>query len=75
MGHNQLAEGFRNALDAGDGIPVGVFTHGAAPTNNVTQVGRARVGSLLIDIVNGKIYIATVATTSTVTWASVGSQA
>jgi hypothetical protein len=37
-------------------------------------VNRAVVGSLLIDTSAGKLYIATVATGSTVTWTVVGSQ-
>ncbi len=51
------------------------FLNAGAPTNNVTQVKRATVGSLLIDTTNGKLYIATAADgVSTVTWVSVGSQ-
>jgi hypothetical protein len=50
------------------------FLNAGAPTNNVTFVGHAVVGSLLIDTNAGKLYIATVATASTVTWVSVGSQ-
>jgi hypothetical protein len=37
-------------------------------------VTRAQVGSLLIDTVNGKLHIATVATGATVTWTVVGTQ-
>jgi hypothetical protein len=48
--------------------------HAGAPTNNVTFVGVAVVGSQLIDTTNGVKYTATVATASTVTWVVVGSQ-
>jgi hypothetical protein len=47
-----------------------------APTSGASGsfVGRAVVGSLLIDTTNGKAYIATAATSSSVTWTVVGSQ-
>jgi hypothetical protein len=45
------------------------------PVVNVTYVGIASVGSLLIDTTNGKLYICTATNgTSTVTWTVVGSQ-
>jgi hypothetical protein len=52
------------------------FLLGGAPTSGASGsfVGRAVVGSQLIDTTNGKVYVATVATSSTVTWVSVGSQ-
>jgi hypothetical protein len=51
------------------------FQTTGAPTNNVTYLGRAVVGSQLIDTQNGKLYICTATNgTSTVTWVSVGSQ-
>jgi hypothetical protein len=51
------------------------FLNAGAPTNNVTQLGNAVVGSLLIDTTGGKLYICTATNgTSTVTWVSVGSQ-
>lgn len=47
-----------------------------APTSGASgsYLGRATVGSLLIDTTNGKAYICTVSTPSTITWVSVGSQ-
>lgn len=52
------------------------FLNAGAPTSGAsgTYLRQATVGSLLIDTVNGKLYIATVANGSTVTWVSVGSQ-
>lgn len=50
------------------------FLFAGAPVANTTFVGKATVGSLLIDTTNGKLYIATVATASTVTWTVVGAQ-
>lgn len=46
-----------------------------APTNNVTFLGVAIVGSQLIDTTNGKAYICTATNgSSTVTWTVVGAQ-
>lgn len=46
-----------------------------APTNHVTFLGVAGVGSLLIDTTNGKLYICTATDGSTtVTWTVVGTQ-
>lgn len=46
-----------------------------APTVNVTFLGTAVVGSLLVDTTNGKLYICTATNgTSTVTWTVVGAQ-
>ncbi|MFI7678559.1 hypothetical protein [Actinophytocola sp. NPDC049390] len=46
-----------------------------APTVNVTFLGVAVVGSLLIDTTNGKLYICTATNgTSTITWTVVGTQ-
>jgi hypothetical protein len=72
MGTKQLAQQdakFSTGLE----VP---FQNAGAPTSGASGsfVGRAVVGSLLIDTTNGKLYIATVATASTVTWVSVGSQ-
>ena len=51
------------------------YQNAGAPTNNVTQLGNAVVGSLLIDTVNGKLFICTATNgTSTVTWTVVGTQ-
>lgn len=48
--------------------------HAGAPTNDVTFVGQAAVGTLLLDTTNGVLYVATVATATTVTWVIVGTQ-
>jgi hypothetical protein len=52
------------------------FSLAGAPVNGASgsYVGRAAVGSQLIDTVNGKYYICTVSTPSTITWTLVGSQ-
>jgi hypothetical protein len=52
------------------------FLLAGAPTSGASGsfVTRAQVGSLLIDTVNGKLHIATVATGATVTWTVVGLQ-
>jgi hypothetical protein len=52
------------------------FSLAGAPTSGASgsYLGRAAVGSQLIDTVAGKLYIATVATPSTVTWTLVGAQ-
>lgn len=60
-----------NTTSNGLGTP---FLNAGAPAANTTFVGRAVVGSLLIDTAAGKLYIATVATATTVTWTVVGSQ-
>ncbi len=57
----------------GSGLDAPLLSAGA-PVLNVTFVGKAVVGSLLIDTVAGKLYIATVATATTVTWTLVGAQ-
>lgn len=57
----------------GSGLDAPLLNAGA-PVANTTYVGVAQVGSLLIDTTNGKLYIATVATASTVTWTLVGAQ-
>lgn len=45
------------------------------PVANVTHLGRAVVGSVLIDTVNGQHYICTATnTTSTITWTKTGTQ-
>jgi hypothetical protein len=66
-----IITGGRVVEGSGLGTPL---TNAGAPTNNVTYVGVAVVGSRLIDTTNGKLYIATVATASTVTWTVVGAQ-
>jgi hypothetical protein len=51
------------------------FLSAGAPTNNVTQLGRAVVGSQLLDTTNGKLYICTATNgTSTITWTVAGTQ-
>jgi hypothetical protein len=47
-----------------------------APTSGASgsYVGKAVVGSQLTDYTNGRNYVATVATSSTVTWSLVGGQ-
>lgn len=57
----------------GSGLDAPLLGAGA-PTNDVTFVGVAGVGSQYIDTTNGKLYIATVATATTVTWTVVGGQ-
>ena len=57
---------------AGLGAPL---RNAGAPTNNVTFLGKAVVGSLLIDTNNGKLYVCTATNgTTTVTWTVVGTQ-
>lgn len=59
---------------AGSGLDC-PFRNAGAPTNDVTFLGTAVVGSLLIDVTNGKLYICTATNgSSTVTWTVVGSQ-
>ena len=72
MGTRQLAA-YKGKFGNGLHTP---FLFAGAPTSGAsgTYVGKAQVGSQLIDTTNGKAYIATVATGSTVTWVSVGSQ-
>jgi hypothetical protein len=51
------------------------FLVAGAPTNNVTRLGTAVVGSQLIDTTNGKLYVCTATNgTSTITWTVTGSQ-
>lgn len=64
-----------NVID-GDGLR-SPFLNAGAPTSGAsgTFVGRAVVGSLLIDTTGGVLYIATSATTgASVTWQVVGAQ-
>ena len=62
------------ALMPGAGLDAPVLNAGA-PTVNVTFLGVAVVGSLLIDTTNGKLYICTATNgTTTITWTLVGSQ-
>ncbi len=71
MGLKQLAQ-YRAKYSLGQEVP---FQNAGAPTNNVTQLGRAMVGSTLVDTTNGKLYVCTATNgTSTITWVSVGSQ-
>jgi hypothetical protein len=61
-------------LIAGSGLDCPLRNAGA-PTVNVTFLGVAVVGSLLIDTTNGKLYICTATNgTSTITWTVVGTQ-
>ena len=67
----------RLAKEAQDGYGLArPFLLAGAPVNGASGsfVTRALVGSLLIDTVNGRLFIATVATGTTVTWTLVGSQ-
>lgn len=58
----------------GSGLDAPLLNAGA-PTANVTYLGVAQVGSLLIDTTGGKLYICTATNgTSTVTWTVVGAQ-
>jgi hypothetical protein len=52
------------------------FQLAGAPTSGASgsYVGRAVVGSQLVDTTNGKLYVATAASSSSVTWTVVGSQ-
>lgn len=65
-------------IETGNVIPGTVGTplrHAGAPTDNVTFVGKAVVGTPLIDTTNGVLYICTVSNgTTTVTWVKVGTQ-
>jgi hypothetical protein len=62
------------SLPTRDGREVPLQLAGA-PTNNVSFLGQAVVGSLVLDTTNGKLYIVTATNgTSTITYASVGSQ-
>jgi hypothetical protein len=57
---------------SGTGTPL---RNAGAPTNNVTFLGIAVVGSKLVDTTNGKLYICTATNgTSTITWTVVGAQ-
>jgi hypothetical protein len=63
-----------NTQLAGNGLNE-PYQNAGAPVANVTQLGNAVVGSLLIDTTNGKLYICTATNgTSTVTWTVVGTQ-
>jgi hypothetical protein len=51
------------------------FLNAGAPTTNVTQLGRAVVGSCLIDTTTGVAYMCTATNgTSTITWTKTGTQ-
>lgn len=55
--------------------PVAIYSNAGAPTVNVTLLGTAAVGALLVDTTNGKLYICTATNgTSTITWTVVGTQ-
>jgi hypothetical protein len=74
VGLRQLAQYRAKAEGLGLAVP---FTLAGAPTNGAAGsfVGRAVVGSLLVDTTTPKLYQATAATTPTsVTWAAVGLQ-
>lgn len=61
-------------LMPGSGLNAPLLNAGA-PTTNVTHLGVAVVGSLLIDTTNGVLYICTATNgTSTITWTKVGLQ-
>jgi hypothetical protein len=63
---------YRGKYSRGLEVP---FQSAGAPTNNVTQLGRAVVGSVLVDVTNGQHYICTATNgTSTVTWTKTGTQ-
>ena len=66
---NSYAAKYSNGLDR-------PFQIAGTPVNGTsgTYVGRAAVGSQLIDTAVGNLYVATVATSSTVTWTLVGAQ-
>jgi hypothetical protein len=72
VGLKQLAQ-YQAKVSGGLQSP---FQLDGAPTSGASGsfVGRAVVGSQLIDRAAGKLYVATVATSSTVTWTLVGSQ-
>jgi len=53
---------------------MGPFSGAAAPTANVTLLGRAPVGALYVDTTTGIWYTATVSTASVITWTKIGSQ-
>jgi len=52
----------------------GPFNGAAAPTANVTLLGRAPVGATYMDTTTGILYACTVSTASVITWVKVGSQ-
>lgn len=63
-----------SASTTGTGLDAPLRNAGA-PTVNVTYLGIASVGSLLIDTTAGKLYICTATNgTSTITWTVVGTQ-
>ena len=80
MGHRQLAAYRKKFTYAVDSLPTrsGLevpLTNAGAPTNNVTALGQAQVGSQLIDVQNGIHYICTATNgTSTITWTKTGTQ-
>lgn len=58
----------------GSGLDAPLLNAGA-PTANVTFLGVAVVGSLLIDMTNGKLFICTATNgASTIVWTVVGAQ-
>ena len=81
MGTRQLAQYRKKfypyevqSLPTRDGREV-PLTNAGAPTNNVTKLGQAVVGSQLIDQSSGRLYICTATNgTSTITWTVTGSQ-
>ena len=68
-----IIEGGRIIEGSGTGTPL---RFSGAPTSGVggTYAGIAVVGSQLVDVTNGKEYIATAASATSVTWVVVGSQ-
>jgi hypothetical protein len=67
-----IISGGRIIEGSGTGAPL---LNAGPPTNNVTYVGIASVGSVLIDTTNGQHYICTVSNgTTTVTWVKTGTQ-
>jgi hypothetical protein len=72
MGLRQLAA-YRAKLSGGLETP---FQFAGVPVSGVggTMAGRAQVGSKLTDYTNGKDYICTAATATSVTWVLTGGQ-
>ena len=52
----------------------GPYRGAAAPTANVTLLGRAPIGATYVDTTTGILYIATASTPSVITWTKVGAQ-
>jgi hypothetical protein len=55
--------------DRGDQVFAAIFRNAGAPTNNVTFLGVAVRGDLLSDTTNANLYMCTVSTATTITWA------